>query len=341
MSTNFLSVTSHGKLQNSPKSVVHEPETIGDDILSITFNPSIKLLSAKWLKPVSSSEYRQNVRMIARTIAFLRAELILVDVIALFTLSEEDQRWTSVFLRDAFAKCSIKRSARVITSNDYQPEIMQRIMLETGKLPYEVKVFDGLDEAQQWLLEGLGIDTAPESTYRIPLDFNIKMARHGMLQPERTAMPVAVVQTAEASPKPTPLPERLTINTEFLSITIDKHESSMILRWKKTPDSRQYRYGMLKAYRALKEHRLEHMLLNNQRLGTLTLEDRGWLISTAIALIPKMSLKKLAVVNSADAMQQMSSEVIGCKLKEANMPHTTRYFLTEEEAREWMLGDEY
>jgi hypothetical protein len=337
MSTNFLSVTPHGKRQNSPKSVVHEQDTIGTEILTISFSPDIKLLCAKWLKPVNSSEYRQNVRMIARAIAFLRAELILTDVEAFPTISEADQHWTARFLREALAKCAIRRSARVIHSVGFQPEAMQRIVQETGKLPYEVKVFSDVEEATHWLLEGQGIDT--ESTFRIPLNFNMKMVRHGMMQPEKEALPAAAVQTAVTSPTPAPLPERLTITTEFLSITIDKHESSMILRWKKAPESRQYRYGMLKAYRALKEHRLEHMLLNNQRLGVLTLEDQAWLVATAIELIPKMSLKKLAVVNSADALQQMSSELIGCKLKDANLPHTTWYFLTEEEAKEWMLGD--
>jgi hypothetical protein len=114
----------------------------------------------------------------------------------------------------------------------------------------------------------------------------------------------------------------------------------MNIRWLKPPASRQYRYGMLKAGRALREHRLERVLLNNQRLGILTLEDQGWLITTSIEVLAKCHLKRLAVVTSHDALQQMSSDAIGCKLKEANLPYVTRYFLSEEEANEWLLLEE-
>lgn len=312
--------------------------TSDSDILSIWFSPTVKLLCAQWLKPMSSEEYRQAVRMIARSIAFLRAELVLIDATVLNTISEDDQIWTANFLREALSKSSIRKSARVMSATGFQPGAMQNVIKRSGKMPYEISIFHDTEKAKAWLLDGHIEKINEGGRIRIPLNFNLKFLRREVLN--KTEQPASDHGAGpQAFITPAALPDTMIVRTDFISISLSHEENLMRIRWKKPPASRQYRLGMLKAGRALKEHRLERVLLNNQRLGVLTLEDQGWLVTTSIALLPRTNLKKLAVVTSADALQQMSSEAIGSKLKQANLPYVTRYFLSEDEAREWLMAE--
>lgn len=330
MNTTFPNLTTNELKTTIPAQAV---ETAGADLLTINFSPNQKLLWAKWHKPVSTAEYRQAVRMIVRSVAFLRAELVLIDISPIAALPDEDQRWTAAFLQEALSKTSIRRSARVLNIEGDQLEMMQKLMAQTGALPYELQLFNDFGKAEAWLLEGLGEHISEDGRIPIPLNINLKLLRSkATLLKERDKV------TTQTSPAP--LPTLTSIETDFVSISINLQSSTLTIRWKKTPQSREYRLGMLKAGRALKQHRLENVLLNNQRLGMLTLEDQGWLVNTSIGLLPETNLKKLAVVTAADSLQQMSSEVIGCKLKEARLPYTAHYFLSEEEAIEWLKGGE-
>ena len=336
----------HQPLTTSPKTNSDNHTNLPADanFFSITFKPSLKYLSAEWNKPVSSGEYRQSVRTIVRSIAFLQAELVLINVSAELRLTPDDQLWTATFLQDALAKTRIRRSARVIPATGYHQAVSQNVASGTGSLPYEMRTFQDKEQAMQWLFAGeQHVYINDERQLRLPLDFNIKLLRQKVLH--LPGQPANVPQQQEAvgsQPRKPAGPNLLKLNTEYVAISLDHHESLMSIRWLKPPVSRQYRYGMLKAGRALLDHKLERVLLNNQRLGMLTLEDQGWLITSAIRMLPGSNLRKLAVITSSDALQQMSSDAIGCKLKEAKLPYDARYFLTEEEAREWLFhpGDE-
>jgi len=309
------------------------------NFFSISFKPSLKYLSAEWHKPVSSGEYRQSVRTIVRSIAFLQAELVLINISAELRLTPEDQLWTATFLQDALSKTKIRRSARVIPNSTYHETLLEKIISGTGYLPYAMRLFQDKEQAMQWLFAGEPhMYVNDEQQISVPLDFNIKLLRQKVLHKPGplASAPQQSEPLGSLHKKPTG-PNLLKLNTEYVAITLDHHESLMSIRWLKSPISRQYRYGMLKAGRALLEHKLERVLLNNQRLGMLTLEDQGWLVTSAIRMLPGSNLKKLAVVTSSDALQQMSSDAIGCKLREAKLPYEARYFLTEEEAREWLF----
>ena len=333
-------------LTTTPKTNSETPANLPADtnFFSISFKPSLKFLSAEWHKPVSSAEYRQSVRTIVRSIAFLQAELVLINISAELTLPPEDQLWTASFLQDALSKTRIRRSARVIPASGYHETSLQNIISGTGSLPYAMRLFKDKEQAKQWLFAGeQHVYINDEHQIRVPLDFNIKLLRQKVMhKPDQTAAASQQQGALGNVQRNFTGPNLLKLNTEYVAISLDHHESLMSIRWLKPPISRQYRYGMLKAGRALLEHKLERVLLNNQRLGMLTLEDQGWLVTSAIQLLPGSNLKKLAVVTSSDALQQMSSDTIGYKLREAKLPYEARYFLAEEEAREWLFqqGDE-
>lgn len=304
------------------------------DILSVSFCPEHKLLCARWNRFTTSAELRQSIRLLARATAILKAELLLVEIPAEYNVTAEDQLWAKKFMYEALQYTSIRRVARVVPSE--MNTMMRQTLLTLGEMPYEASLFNNREEGLRWLLRDNDKAIVNEEFIRIPLHFNLKLLRAGLKAKGHATVPVAPAQQGNPTSLPEPLPDLITIETDFVSILLDKAKSVMHIRWKKAPQSRQYRYGMLKAGRALVAHRLERLLLNNQRLGVLTLEDQGWLITTSQQILPKMNLKKLAVITSADALQQMSSENIGKKLKQAAIDHQAQYFLAEEDALEWL-----
>lgn len=277
--------------------------------------------------------------MIARSIILLKAELVLVDVGAYIALTEDDKAWTAVFLRSALAKSFVKRSARVINESAFDQKVYDKVMQAMGPLPYEVRLFTDEEAAKRWLLDEIDFDIADERNIHIPLNCNLKLVRSELLKRATANTRVAPEQIGQLTNTPAPLPDLLQVRADFVSIVVDSSHDLMSIRWRKAPQSRQYRYGMLKAIRALTEHRLEHLLLNNQRMGVLTLEDQAWIINTSCELLPKTRLRKIAVVMSTNSMQQLSSEMISKKLRQANTTHTTQHFFSEEDAREWLLSD--
>lgn len=317
-----------------PFSPANEHDT---DILSVCFCPQLKLLCAKWDRFTTSAELRQSVRLLARAAAILKAELLLVEIPAQYYASAEDQQWAKKFTQEALNYTSILRVARVVPAE--RNSTVRQALRSLGEMPYEAKVFDDREAALRWLLRENYEVVANEKFIQIPLHFNLKLIRAGLKNRAQATVPAAPAQQGNPASVTEALPELFTIETEFVAITLDKTKNLMNIRWKKAPHSRQYRYGMLKAARALIEHRFERLLLNNQRMGVLTLEDQGWLIASAQQLLPKTNLRKLAVITSADALQQMSSENIGKKLKQAALSHQVHYFLAEEDALEWLVED--
>ncbi|PVY42301.1 hypothetical protein C8E01_103167 [Pontibacter virosus] len=309
----------------------------GTDILSVCFCPRFKLLCAKWDRFTTSAELRQSVRLLARAAAVLKAELVLVEIPAQYNVSPEDRQWAMKFMRDALKYTSILRVARVVSAD--VNDLTRQALLTLNQMPYEANLFEDRESALRWLLGDNYKVIVKDEFIQIPLTFNLKLIRSGLKSRANATVQVASAQQGNPTRVPETLPELITIETEFISITLDKTKSLMNIRWKKAPQSRQYRYGMLKAARVLIDHRLERLLLNNQRLGVLTLEDQGWLITTSQQILPKMNLRKLAVITSADALQQMSSENIGKKLKQAALNHQAHYFLAEEDALEWLVAD--
>lgn len=336
MNNSILSLQKH-QLKDIEQSVYISEQEMAPDSLSISYCPRIKFLYAKWTKNVCSYDLRHTIRLLARAAVLLRAELMLVDLPAVVILNEGDLRWLSSFLHDAMKKSPIRRVARVLPKGKENTEKVRNLMYAVGDLPYETKMFEDKEQAKDWLLEGQDQQVLEDESFRIPLDFNLKFIRKKLLRRDESYVQVAPAQSGQQI-SPT-LPDQLQVRTDFVSIAIDQGKSFMNMHWLKVPQNRQYRYGMLKAIRAVTEHHLKSFLLNNQRLGVLTLENQAWLINTAQHVLPKTKLKKLAIVSSPDSLQQMSSETISSKLKQANPQLETRCYLSEEDAREWLQSD--
>ncbi|TPE44332.1 hypothetical protein [Pontibacter mangrovi] len=124
----------------------------------------------------------------------------------------------------------------------------------------------------------------------------------------------------------------------FAEITLDKRQGLLVVRWLRPVKSQEYREGIEETGRILLERKLEKLLVNNQRMGVLTMDDQGWLAKISVEVISKSNLKYLAIVSSVDVLQQLTNEVLDKKVKKETPLFDTQYFLTEGAALEWLTN---
>lgn len=123
---------------------------------------------------------------------------------------------------------------------------------------------------------------------------------------------------------------------DYVEIALDQRRKLLSVRWLRPVQSQEYRDGIEETARILLAHNLEKLLVNNQRMGVLTMADQGWLAKISVEVIPRTNLKWLAIVSSVDVLQQLTNEVLDRRVKEETPFFITQYFLSEQEALEWL-----
>ncbi|WP_276496754.1 hypothetical protein [Pontibacter litorisediminis] len=122
-----------------------------------------------------------------------------------------------------------------------------------------------------------------------------------------------------------------------MEIRLDVYNQLLIVRWLRPVLSYEYRNGIEETGKILLAQNLEKLLVNNQRMGVLTADDQGWLAKVSVEVISKSNLKQLAIVSSTDVLQQMTNEVLDKRVKDETPHFDTHYFLSEEDALEWLI----
>ncbi|WP_139217765.1 hypothetical protein [Pontibacter chinhatensis] len=130
----------------------------------------------------------------------------------------------------------------------------------------------------------------------------------------------------------------LLYHTDYVDIIFDKPNNLLHVCWRRSVKSHEYRDGIEETGRHLLRLDVGKLLVNNQRMGVLTMDDQGWLAKISIEVISKSHLKYLAIVSSTDALQQMTNEVLDKRVKVKAPPFITQYFLSEEDALEWLVA---
>lgn len=125
-------------------------------------------------------------------------------------------------------------------------------------------------------------------------------------------------------------------STDFVELIHDIRHDMLLVRWLRPVQSHEYRLGIEETGRKLLELELQKLLVNNQRMGVLTMDDQGWLATTSVRMISQSSLKQLAIISSTDFFQQHTNEVLDARVKEETPHFETKYFLTEREGQEWL-----
>ncbi|MBX0332548.1 hypothetical protein K3G39_04780 [Pontibacter sp. HSC-14F20] len=123
---------------------------------------------------------------------------------------------------------------------------------------------------------------------------------------------------------------------DYVEVLHDTLHRLLIVRWLRPVKSHEYRFGIEETGRFLLAFGLEKLLVNNQRMGVLTMDDQGWLASISIEVISKSNLEKLAIISSTDFLQQFTNETLDVRVKQETPFFDTQYFLEEQEGIEWL-----
>ncbi|WP_143732086.1 hypothetical protein [Pontibacter lucknowensis] len=126
------------------------------------------------------------------------------------------------------------------------------------------------------------------------------------------------------------------LSTDFVEIIHDVRHAMLLVRWLRPVQSHEYRFGIEETGRVLLELGLQKLLVNNQRMGVLTMDDQGWLAAISIRMISQSKLKQLAIISSTDFFQQHTNEKLDGRVKEQTPFFDTQYFLIEREGLEWL-----
>ncbi|MHC2993748.1 hypothetical protein OB13_20005 [Pontibacter sp. HJ8] len=126
------------------------------------------------------------------------------------------------------------------------------------------------------------------------------------------------------------------LKVSFVEITLDQQNGILIVRWLRTVRSQEYRVGIEETRKILLAHKQEKLLVNNQRMGVLTMDDQGWLAEISVEVFSQINLKKLAIISSTNFLQQHTNETLDARVKESTPYFETQYFLSEWEGLEWL-----
>ena len=126
------------------------------------------------------------------------------------------------------------------------------------------------------------------------------------------------------------------LKTDFVEIVLDEFHGILTVRWLRSVLSHEYRYGIEETGRILLAQKLEKLLVNNQRMGVLTMNDQGWLAEISTKVFSQISLQQLAIISSIDFLQQYTNETLDARVKESTPYFETQYFLSESAGAEWL-----
>lgn len=305
------------------------PKTIASPLL-VKYNPGSKYLESTFQRPVTNHEYRQCIRFIGLCIAILRVEYILADFTKMGNPTLEDQQNSEDFLNKALKKTTLIRSARVLAGDASQQQVYDAVVQGSPVLPFQVQAFTSPEVAREWI-------------FQKPFPMN-RHKCHSILIPMYCSLKdLKLFAKAEAAKEAsynisttTDVPAITRCHADFVELKFDRQKSLLQLRWLRRVTSREYRYGILKTGRLVIEHQVKSVLINNHNLGVLTLEDQSWLVVTTSAILTRSCVEKMAVVSSADVMQQMATESINRRIKQIYQDYPAQYFLTEGEAMNWL-----
>ncbi|GAB3527910.1 hypothetical protein GCM10027443_04950 [Pontibacter brevis] len=124
------------------------------DYLSISLKKEEQLLHSKWLRNVTSAEYREGVAAMKDIIIKESVSLWLTDSRLLDTIPFADQQWIKREIGPLFKSSNLQRIARVLTDDVFNYISFENIMEQISKehnVPVELAQFSSLEAAYDWL----------------------------------------------------------------------------------------------------------------------------------------------------------------------------------------------
>ncbi|WP_162425750.1 STAS/SEC14 domain-containing protein [Pontibacter pudoricolor] len=306
--------------------------------LTISFQLETRFLEVVWQRPVSSSEYRQYIRFVGVCIAALRVKYLLTDFSRMGDSTLEDQQDSNSFLNEVKKKATLSRSARVFSSTGTQQQMYEAVIKNGPDQPYEIRFFFDQEQARDWLLQPpFPKEALTTRKLPIPLQASVRdLKRYAACELTENPLQEATTGKTETTALLHPDSQVMRCQTDFVTIVTDNKTKLLQLRWLRRVTSREYRYAVLKTARAVINNNIQAILVNNQQLGIINLEDQAWAVAITVSVLKKNPVERLAIISAPDVMQQIASENMNRRVKNQIYPQTIQYFLTEDEAIEWL-----
>jgi hypothetical protein len=121
------------------------------DYLLVEYHASSHVLLSQWYGKCSSLQYRQALIKLVRLARQLGAPYAIIDSRLLAPLDPDDLAWTRNVYAQAFSQLPLKRSASLKPFDPAAERQIQQVFSSQHKLPFEMREFDDLTSAYDWL----------------------------------------------------------------------------------------------------------------------------------------------------------------------------------------------
>lgn len=125
-----------------------------NDYLFISLNKEELLLHTKWLRSVTSEEYRAGIHAMKEVILENKVELWIIDSRLLGNILFADQQWIKREIAPLIKFSNLQKIARVLTEDVFNyisfENMMQRAR-EEYDIVIELEQFSSLEAALDWL----------------------------------------------------------------------------------------------------------------------------------------------------------------------------------------------
>lgn len=127
---------------------------------------------------------------------------------------------------------------------------------------------------------------------------------------------------------------KILLATPYLNILFYEQAKILETEWLDFANSAQIRESLLRALELGRQHQVKAWIGNNAHMRTIRPADQDWINQEWFPQFMRLNVKRLAVVVSNDALNQMGIDNIMTRAT-LHVPFDTQYFTSAIEARRW------
>jgi hypothetical protein len=123
------------------------------EYLLVEYHDASNILLSQWYGKCSSLQYRQALIKLVRLARQLNAPYAIIDSRLLAPLDSDDLAWTRTVYLQALSQLPLKRTASLCPFDPTAERQLQQVFSTRGTslLPFEIKEFEDLTSAYDWL----------------------------------------------------------------------------------------------------------------------------------------------------------------------------------------------
>jgi hypothetical protein len=122
--------------------------------------------------------------------------------------------------------------------------------------------------------------------------------------------------------------------TSFVQLHHEPAGATLETEWLGFVNSEQLRSSLTEALRLARQHQVKGWVANNTLLRTIRPADQDWINQVWFPEFAKLGVRRLAIIESQDALNRMGISTIMQRATE-HIPFDTQYFTAAPAARHW------